>query len=125
MKSHLQGRSLESPRLPVKLFPQYHSNIPVTLEQSIHKDYIVKPMQNSKELLCSTILRRGKQTFMQFINNSNNIDIIHSSHDNCFVVINFSMRISSLNSGANRLDCYRINAKTCIYSAVYVNLTWL
>lgn len=33
---------------------------------------------------------------------------------NCFVVINLSMRISSLNSGADRIDCYRMNVKTCI-----------
>lgn len=31
---------------------------------------------------------------------------------NCFVVINLSIHISSLNSGADRLDCYRMNVET-------------
>lgn len=41
-------------------------NIPVTLEQSLPKDYIVQPVQDSTGILGSTILGRGKQTFMQF-----------------------------------------------------------
>lgn len=51
--------------------PNTISNIPVTLEQSLPDDYIVEPMHDSRGLLSSTILERGKQTFMQFIDDSN------------------------------------------------------
>lgn len=51
--------------------PNTISNIPVTLEHSLPDDYIVEPMHDSRGLLSSTILERGKQTFMQFIDDSN------------------------------------------------------
>lgn len=46
-------------------------NIPIKFEQSFPEDYIVLPMQDSSRLLGSTILGRGKQIFMLFINDSN------------------------------------------------------
>lgn len=51
--------------------PNTITNIPITLEESLLDDYIVQPMKDSKGLLGSNILGRGKQTYMQFINDSN------------------------------------------------------